>query len=719
LTVTFDAAGSTDPQGFALTYAWTFGDGATASGAVVSHTYQNHGSYPASVAVSDGHNTTTLTPINISITPAPPVASPLSIQVNVLGVAPTVVPAQISASDRESLSLTFTITTPPTVGTATINSSSGVISYSVPGFVTGAADSFTVGVANLGASTSTSVSVTLNYDPLLPNQWYIANTGQSAFSTKLPIAGNDMDILGAWTSGYSGKGIKVAVVDSGLEVAHEDLAANVDLANSHNFVTGTTDPTPATSYVGFDHGTQVAGIIGAIAFNGKGGRGVAYNATLRGYNLLAPGNTMLLTDYGLALGGASYSADTDIFNESFGSSGTSLLPYNNASIAINRGLTSLRAGKGAILVHSAGNDFLDWEYNDGTLASSCLLANQLGVSCSDPAHDPSLGDPTPIVVGATNARGVKASYSTTGSSVWVSAPGGESGKDVTYDSAASPIEQEPAIVTTARDGCQNALGAPQSFNGLDAQGANALANNCQYTARMNGTSSAAPNVSATVALMLEANQNLTSRDVKDILARTATRIDPTFAGVSSPYIVNGATVVVDQGWFQNAAGHWFSNWYGFGQVDAGAAVTMAKTYTMQLPPVQSAIYTYSPPQNLTVPAASSTGSSISISAAPPFSTVEQLVLELNLTSSPALYCNQIEMYSPSGTKSILLHTGNGFYSSGLYQSQVSNALLLTNAFYGEPSTGTWTMKIYDFCASSLGATVIATTDVEAFIIVGH
>ena len=100
--------------------------------------------------------------------------------------------------------------------------------------------------------------------------------------------------------------IKVGVVDSGLEMAHEDLATNVDLSHSLNFITGTNDPTP--SLIGHDHGTEVAGIIGAAAFNNKGGRGVAYRAKLRGYNLLAPGADPL-ANMAAALGGVTASAD--------------------------------------------------------------------------------------------------------------------------------------------------------------------------------------------------------------------------------------------------------------------------------------------------------------------------------------------------------------------------------------------------------------------------
>lgn len=51
--VTFDGTGSTDPQGDALTYAWTFGDGATGEGATPSHTYTSNGEYTVTLTVTD------------------------------------------------------------------------------------------------------------------------------------------------------------------------------------------------------------------------------------------------------------------------------------------------------------------------------------------------------------------------------------------------------------------------------------------------------------------------------------------------------------------------------------------------------------------------------------------------------------------------------------------------------------------------------------------
>jgi subtilisin family serine protease len=659
-------------------------------------------------AVSDGQNTASKT-LTTTVSPAPPTAQPLSIAVNVLGVAPTTVPAQLVATDRENLTLTYTLAAPPALGTATVNATTGAITYAIPGYATATTDSFKVTIANLGASSTATVTVALNGDPLLPNQWHIQNTGQNAFASTLPIPGNDMNVAGAWTSGYSGKNIKVAVVDTGLEVTHEDLAANVDVTRSFNFLTGLSDPSRLPSDPGFDHGTAVAGIIGAVAFNGKGGRGIAYGARLRGYNLIAPG-AFSLANMATSLGSAPLSADVDAFNASFGASAPALPSFSGAYQAISATSLTLRGGLGAAIANAASNDFRDWESTPGVY---CAAAQHYGVSCGDPANDERRGGTTPIIVGATNAIGKHSSYSDTGSSLWITAPGGEYGLNSTY--ATGAINYDPAIITTSRTGCGNS-NYPIAVNSLDSLGANPLATNCQYTATMNGTSSATPNVAGVIALMLEANPNLAVRDIKYILAKTAKHVDPTFAGISATDIVPGSTVVLEQGWVTNAAGYAFSNWYGFGGVDATAAVTMAKSYTTYLPTQQTSTgnYQFFAAAPATIPPLSTIGGTISYSVAESFNTVESVVVFVSIASTPGMLCNQIELTSPAGTKSILMHATNGFSNTS-----VSNSRFLSNAFYGEGVNGTWVLRFLDFCAASGTSTTLSTTAPQVLLFVGR
>lgn len=90
-------------------------------------------------------------------------------------------------------------------------------------------------------------------DPLLRYQWHVLNQGQAVIGDSRPVAGVDMDVDILHAPGIRGKHVRIGVVDSGLEIRHEDLAANVIPNGSYNFMNGSTDPTP--SEPGYDHGT--------------------------------------------------------------------------------------------------------------------------------------------------------------------------------------------------------------------------------------------------------------------------------------------------------------------------------------------------------------------------------------------------------------------------------------------------------------------------------
>ncbi|MBN1571258.1 MAG: S8 family serine peptidase [Acidobacteria bacterium] len=236
---------------------------------------------------------------------------------------------------------------------------------------------------------------------------------------------------------------------------------------------------------------------------------------------------------------------------------------------------------------------------------------------------------------------------------------------------------------------------------------------------MNGTSAATPNVAGVIAMMLEANPDLSVRDLKYILAKTARNTDPAFSGVSSDTIIPGSTVVLEQGWVTNSAGWSFSNRYGFGAVDASAAVEMARSYTSYLPPVRedSPWYENQAVWPATVPALSTTGRSVEFQVEESFNTVEFVVVFFNIASTPGLTCNQIELRSPSGTKSILLHAANGMANESVVDSRI-----VTNAFYGEPVNGNWVLTFYDWCVPDIPDTVptrLSTAFPQLLGIVGH
>ena len=233
---------------------------------------------------------------------------------------------------------------------------------------------------------------------------------------------------------------------------------------------------------------------------------------------------------------------------------------------------------------------------------------------------------------------------------------------------------------------------------------------------MNGTSSSTSNTVASIAMMLEANPKLSVRDIKYILAKTAKRVDPTFSGVTSGTIISGSTIVLEQGWTTNAAGYTFSNRYGFGAVDASAAVAAAKTYTAFLPALKNSTGNYNVVVATpgTVPAHSTTGTTISYTVSESFQTVEYATVMVNVDSTPGMECNQIELTSPSGTKSILVHAANGFTNA-----QLANTRLESNAFYGEPVSGTWVLRFLDVCTATATSTTLSTTQPQTLLLAGH
>jgi hypothetical protein len=409
-------------------------------------------------------------------------------------------------------------------------------------------------------------SVTNVSDPLAPQQWHLRNTCQTGFADTPGVAGMDINADAAYgLFNVTGGGVTVAVVDSGLEIAHEDLAANVVVNGSWNFNNLTTDPT--STAINGDHGTSVAGLI-AMVRNTVGGIGVAPSASLKGFNFIS--STQTLTGFINSLGASSANPKSDdvfIFNQSFGISTFDPITVNPVEESqYLAGVTSLRGGKGALYVKAAGNGF----------EVGCAFS---GVSCDNANFDPTNTLPYQVVVGAVAASGVKANYSSAGSAIWVSAPGGEFGQNNSV-SGNTGLAVEPAMVTTDQSGCAKGfsrIGANTSaFNNGGAPN-----NSCNYWNGMNGTSSATPVTAGVIALMLEANPALTWRDVKHILASTARQIDP--GREAGRFQLNDGIYVTEPPWTTNHASpspFHFHNWYGFGMVDAAAAVSMAKDYTL-------------------------------------------------------------------------------------------------------------------------------------------
>ncbi|MEE3197081.1 MAG: S8 family serine peptidase, partial [Pseudomonadota bacterium] len=608
----------------------------------------------------------------------------------------------LSATDEEGDALTYVVVSNGSLGTATFSKpTESLVCYSTnSGLVSAGLDSFTYKVSD-GVSDSNVATVQwdLHTDPLYVHQWHLENKGQSNFASSNGKAGEDIQVAESISNGYTGKSVTVAVVDSGLEIDHEDLSSNVVPGGSYNFVDDSNDPTSSSS--SGDHGTAVAGLIGSRGWNDLGGRGVAPKVSLKGFNFLKKPS---MANHLAALGGGEYAKDVDIFNMSYGSRADFDRRINSALEAqLKNGVTALRETKGALYIKSAGNGFNSFKKEDGkTVRTNCKLANAAGISCQNANMDPGATTPYTIIVGALNADGVKTHYSTAGANIWVSAPGGSGGYDMNHTAlscgeSCAPYLSKPAMMSTDQMSCEKGLVRSQKGKGRnpfqDGSGSHSLNPNCNYTSRMNGTSASAPVVSGSLALILEANPNLTWRDVKHILVTTAALVDS--ERTATMVTLGDGTYAAEEGWVTNAAGLRFHNWYGFGGLDVSAAIELLKGYTAgQLGSFLESGWIGWQSLSDEIPDNNSSGyeKKISIlgSMINNISVIEavQLRVSANHSSSGDL---GFELVSPSGTKSILLNVTNGFSETDNLNSMV----LLSNAFYGESPHGEWTVKVVD------------------------
>ncbi len=218
-------------------------------------------------------------------------------------------------------------------------------------------------------------------DPYYSSQWAINNNG---YLGGMPDA--DMDVDEAWTLS-TGSGIKVAVLDVGVDLSHPDLQAN--LLSGHDAINGVV----GGGYIGASyHGTPCAGIIGAVANNNIGISGVAYNSKI--IPIRVGTGTSITTS--AAVAGINWASNNgaDVLSNSWRLGSVSAAVNN----AINYAVTSGRNGKGTIIVFSSGNE-------NGAVGY------------------PANVNPKIIVVGAITSGGIRSSFSNYGSQLDVVAPG--------------------------------------------------------------------------------------------------------------------------------------------------------------------------------------------------------------------------------------------------------------------------------------------------------
>ncbi|MDP3073491.1 MAG: immunoglobulin domain-containing protein [Opitutaceae bacterium] len=164
LTVNFSSAGSNDPDGTIVSYAWTFGNGATASTANPSYTYNTAGSFTATVTVTDNGGATHSANVGISVSGSV--------------VAPQITTQPLSQTVTSGANVTFTAAAlgspAPTFqwrknGTGIAGATNATLT--LPAVTTADAASYTLVATNAaGSATSNTATLTVNTAPQITTQ---------------------------------------------------------------------------------------------------------------------------------------------------------------------------------------------------------------------------------------------------------------------------------------------------------------------------------------------------------------------------------------------------------------------------------------------------------------------------------------------------------------------------------------------------------------------
>jgi len=338
-------------------------------------------------------------------------------------------------------------------------------------------------------------------DPYFKYQWPLKNVGQNGGKPNL-----DLNVKAAWEQGVTGKNVTTAIMDDGVDYMHLDLRDNYNARASYDFSSNDQFPYPRYTDDWFNsHGTRCAGEVASKRDNGICGVGIAYDSKVAGIRML---DQPYMTDI-IEANSMSHEPNLiDIYSASWGPTDNGKTvdgPRNATMHAIVRGVNEGRNGKGSIYVWASGDGGQDDDCNcDGYAASMWTISINSAINTGENAH---------------------------------------------YDESCSST-----LASTFSNG------AKDPHTGVATTD---LYDRCTQT--HSGTSAAAPEAAAVYALALEANPNLSWRDVQHLTVLTSKR--------NSLYDGKGRFH-----WNVNGVGLEYNHLFGYGVMDAGAMVSMAKSW---------------------------------------------------------------------------------------------------------------------------------------------
>ncbi|XP_066273670.1 furin-like protease kpc-1 isoform X2 [Branchiostoma lanceolatum] len=423
----------------------------------------------------------------------------------------------------------------------------------------------------------------------------------------------DMNVIPAWEKGYTGQGVVVTILDDGIERDHPDLEENYDPDASYDVNADDPDPMPRYNPSNENrHGTRCAGEVSSVANNDVCGVGIAYHSRIGGVRMLDGDVTDAVEAKSIGL----RPEHIDVYSASWGPDDDGRTvdgPASLAKAAFETGIREGRGGKGSIFVWASGNGGRDED------------------SCNCDGYTNSIYT---MSVSSASERGNIPWYLEKCSSTLAT----------TYSSGSGAERQ--IVSTDLRHRC---------------------------TESHTGTSASAPLAAAIVALTLEANPNLSWRDLQHIVVRTA-RPDNLHA----------------DDFTTNAAGYKVSHAFGFGLMDAGAMVNLAERW-QNVPPQRVCSVpgmnrpTSIPASNRLVLHKTTDGCKDTNKEV---TRLEHVQARLTITTMRRGEL-QIYLISPSGTRSTLLdHRSRDDSASGFNGWE-----FMTTHTWDENPEGTWTLEI--------------------------
>jgi len=419
----------------------------------------------------------------------------------------------------------------------------------------------------------------------------------------------DMNVQEAWEMGITGKNVVVTILDDGIEKANPDLVANYDPQASYDVNQNDGDPTPRYDLIDSNrHGTRCAGEVSASANNSVCGVGIAYDSKIGGVRMLDGDVTDAVEARSLSLN----NQHIDIYSASWGPDDDGKTvdgPGKLASRAFIEGVKNGRRGLGSLFIWASGNGGRDHD------------------SCNCDGYTNSIWT---LSVSSATENGLIPWYSEACSSTLAT----------TYSSGSSG--ERKVITTDLHNGC---------------------------TSSHTGTSASAPMAAGVMALVLEANPNLTWRDVQHITVRNS-------------HVANLRAT----DWRVNSVGRNYSHSFGYGIMDASGMVKMAQTWTNVGTQVTSSVKAAIGP--VAIPARSSRTAKMEVTDHGEVNFLEHVQAHITLTSARR---GDVQLYltSPGGTKSQLLARRPHDSSRAGFHDWP----FLTVFCWGEKPGGTWELEI--------------------------